>query len=134
MIVSGKTDRSRSRWPQVCVLLGAMLVLPLGLAYGEDLDAKTNAYLKQVWSELQAEVEAGNMSAEDAEARMTALKKAKLGDGKEADAAMEAYLEKTWGKLQAAVKAGKLTEAQAKEKMTAIKKAKLGDEKMLKGN
>ena len=82
MIVSGTTDRSRSRWPQVCVLLGAMLVLPLGLAYGEDLDAKTNAYLKQVWSKLQAEVEAGNMSTADAEARMAAIKKAKLRDEK----------------------------------------------------
>jgi beta-lactamase regulating signal transducer with metallopeptidase domain len=134
MIVSGKTDRSRSRWPQVCVLLGAMLVLPLGLAYGEDLDAKTNAYLKRAWSKLQAEVEAGNMSTEDAEARMAGIKKAKLGDGKNAGAALEVYLEKTWAKLQAAVKAGKLTEAQAKEKMAAIKKAKLSDEKMLKGN
>lgn len=81
MIVSNTNHRSRSRWLQACVLLGAMLVLPLGLAYGEDLDAKTNAYLKQVWSKLQAEIEAGNMSTEDAEAKMAAIKKAKLGDG-----------------------------------------------------
>ncbi len=37
--------------------------------------AKTGAYLKQVWAKLQAEVEAGNMSEEDAKAKMIAIKK-----------------------------------------------------------
>ena len=36
---------------------------------------KTDAWLHQVWNKLQAEVEAGNMSAEDARAKMVAIKK-----------------------------------------------------------
>ena len=39
----------------------------------------TEAYLEEVWAKLQAEVEAGNMSAEEAKAKMTAIKKGKSG-------------------------------------------------------
>ena len=38
-------------------------------------NAKTDAWLRQTWDALQAEVEAGNMSAEDARAKMIAIKK-----------------------------------------------------------
>ena len=36
---------------------------------------KTDAWLRQAWDALQAEVEAGNMSAEDARSKMIAIKK-----------------------------------------------------------
>jgi len=36
---------------------------------------KADAYLKEVWAELQSEVEAGNMSSEEAKDKMTAIKK-----------------------------------------------------------
>lgn len=38
-------------------------------------NAKTDDWLHQTWNKLQAEVEAGNMSAEDARAKMIAIKK-----------------------------------------------------------
>ncbi|HCN09636.1 MAG TPA: hypothetical protein DIT01_17050 [Lentisphaeria bacterium] len=38
-------------------------------------NAKTDDWLRQTWNKLQAEVEAGNMSAEDARAKMIAIKK-----------------------------------------------------------
>ena len=38
-------------------------------------NAKTDDWLRQTWNKLQAEVKAGNMSAEDARAKMIAIKK-----------------------------------------------------------
>jgi hypothetical protein len=44
----------------------------------DNIPAKnTEAYIEKVWAELQAEVEAGNMSAEEANAKMSAIKKGK---------------------------------------------------------
>ncbi len=77
-----------------------------------------NAYFEQVWAKLQAAVKHGKMSAEDAEAKMSAIKKAKLGGGKK-----DAYYEAIGEKLKAAVKAGKLTEEEARAKWAAIKRA-----------
>lgn len=36
MVVSNKSNRTNSRWLQVCALLGAMVVLPLGLASAQE--------------------------------------------------------------------------------------------------
>ncbi|MHC4171662.1 MAG: hypothetical protein ACYTBX_10845 [Planctomycetota bacterium] len=39
MIISSKTNRLNSRWLQACVLLCAMVVLPLGIASAHDYEA-----------------------------------------------------------------------------------------------
>jgi beta-lactamase regulating signal transducer with metallopeptidase domain/polyhydroxyalkanoate synthesis regulator phasin len=156
MIVSETPNRVTSRWLQACVLLCAMVVLPLGLACAQDYEAvaerlgqaveegqlthaqadamlatlkkkmvtetgnerELDAYFERVWVKLQAAVAEGKMSAEDAEAKMGAIKKAKMGDGKK-----DADYKAIGKKIKAAVQAGKLTEDEAKAKWAAIKKA-----------
>jgi hypothetical protein len=66
MIVSETPNRSRSRWLEACVLLCAVVLLPLGLAYGQDYDA--------VAKRLGQGVEAGELTQQQADAMMAALK------------------------------------------------------------
>ena len=67
---------------------------------GED---ELDAYFQQVWAKLQAAVKEGKMSAKDAEAKMAAIKKAKLGGGKRG-----IDYEAIGKEIRAAVAAGKL--------------------------
>ena len=46
MIISSKTSRLNSHWLQACVLLCAMLVLPLGIASGQDAVTKASGTKK----------------------------------------------------------------------------------------
>lgn len=112
MIVSETPYRVTSRWLQACVLLCAVVVLPLGLAYAQDYEA--------VGERLRAAVEAGELTGEQARAMLGALGKA--GDAKKEVTKRNAEPVAAWEKLQAMVKAGELTEEQAKTKMAAIKK------------
>lgn len=84
------------------VLLAAMLV-PLRAVHAQD-GKKTDADLGQVRAKLQAAVEAGKISAEDAKAKMIAVKKAKLMAGKE-----DTDYSAIGKRLKAAVKAGKVS-------------------------
>jgi len=105
-------------------LLFAAILLPVGATQAKDEQAKADPCLKQVWAKLEAAVEAGKMSAEDAKAKMAAIKKAKLGSCKQAF-----DVEAVGKKLKAAVEAGKLTEEEAKAKWVAIKKGAFGKPK-----
>ena len=87
MIVSETTYRSRSRWLQACILLGAMFVLPLDLAVAQDNDTveKPQAeavrpdprapYLQRI-REIEAAVKAGKMSRKDGERAMVETRRA----------------------------------------------------------
>jgi beta-lactamase regulating signal transducer with metallopeptidase domain len=75
MILSKTLNRSTSRYLQACVLLLAVAILPLGVVFARNSNDKTEAYLEQVRAKLQAEVEAGNLIAEDAFTMMIALRK-----------------------------------------------------------
>ena len=75
MILSTILNILNTRWLQACVLLCAVVILPFGLAYAQGDKTNSETYLEQVYEKLQAEVESGNMSAEDAEAKMAAVKK-----------------------------------------------------------
>jgi beta-lactamase regulating signal transducer with metallopeptidase domain len=114
MIVSENLNKKNSRWLKTSVLLCAIVVLSLGVAFAQD---KTEAYLGQVWEKLQAEVEAGNITAEEAEAKMTAIEE-QLAERTKTGA----YLEQVWEKLQAQIEAGSLTADDAETMMEAIKK------------
>ncbi len=108
-------------------LLFAVILLPLGAASAKDKQAKPDKHLNQVWAKLEAAVEAGKISAEDAKAKMVVIKKkqaAKAGPACEKPK-VDAYLKQIWAKLQAAVKAGKMSAEDAEAKMASIKKAKL---------
>ncbi|MFC1596555.1 hypothetical protein ACFL5Q_01230 [Planctomycetota bacterium] len=112
MIVSETPYRVTSRWLQACVLLCAVVVLPLGLAYAQDYEA--------VGKRLRAAVKAGELTGEQARAMLETLRKAR--DAEKEVAKRDAKPVAPWEKLQAMLKAGELTEEQAKAKMAAIKK------------
>ena len=114
---------------QVCVLLCAMVVLPLDLAVAQDFDA--------VERRLGQGVAEGELTLKQAAAMMDALRKA-TGEAKDKDnrghdkadrdrdkggrAKVDAYLRAAWGKLEAAVKAGKMSKEDAHKKMGEIKR------------
>ena len=60
----------------------AMLATLKKMAQKTGEEDELNAYFEEVWAKLQAAVKDGKMSAEDAETKMSAIKKAKLGGGK----------------------------------------------------
>jgi len=92
-----------------------MVVVPFGVAYGQDYDA--------VAKRLGRAVEEGELTQAQADAMMAGLKKQmKSGEKDE----LHAYFEQVWAKLQAAVAAGKMSAEDAEAKMAAIKKAKPG--------
>ena len=107
MIVSAKPNRSNRRWSQVCVLVGALVVLPLGLASAQDYEA--------VGKRLKESVMKGEITERQADAMMDALKKetGKTGKKDAARSPSSADLEVIWEKLQAKVRAGELTKEQA---------------------
>ena len=126
MIVSHNPDRSKSRWLQACVLLCAMVVLPLGVASAEDIEA--------VWERLQTAVKKGEITEKQAHIMMGALKgslyEPKKKDSRGEDSRNErpdreridAHVREIWGKLQHAVKEGKMSQEDAHKKMGEIKK------------
>ena len=85
----------------------------------KELEAETEAYLKQVWAKLQAMVKAGKLTEAEAKAKMVAIKKEKLDTKTEKGT----NYQEIWDKLQWQVKAGDLTAEQARAAMVAIKKA-----------
>lgn len=107
MILSHEPKRSNSRWLRACVLLCAMVVLPLGMASAQDYGA--------VGKRLKKSVRKGEITQQHADAMMAALKK------EAPKSKSDTKLESAWKKLQAMVKKGKLTEEQAHAKMSAIK-------------
>ena len=114
MIVSDNPRRSNSRWLRVCVLLCAVVVLPLGIASAQDY--------KAVEKRLGEAVVNGELSLAQASVMMDALRKAGGAKKQAAKSKGDTDLEGAWEKLTAMVKAGELTKEQAIEKMSAIKK------------
>ena len=113
----------------IVVPLVAALLIPLGTVHADGSKTKTDAGLTKVWAKLQAAVEAGEMSAEDAEVKMIAIKKAKLVGGSKHAGKEDIDYEAMGEKIKAAVQAGKLTKEEAKAKWVAIKKAKINAKK-----
>ena len=107
LILSHEPKRSNSRWLRACVLLCAMVVLPLGMASAQDYGA--------VGKRLKKSVRKGEITQQHADAMMAAIKK------EAPKSKSDTKLESAWKKLQAMVKKGKLTEEQAHAKMSAIK-------------
>ncbi|MBL7188128.1 MAG: hypothetical protein ISS70_17535 [Phycisphaerae bacterium] len=115
MIVSENSKRSNTRWLQICVLLCAMVVLPVGIALAQDYEA--------VERRLGEAVGNGELSLAQAGVMMDALRKAGGARKQPAKSKSDTDLESASKKLKAMVKAGELTQEQATAKMSAIKKA-----------
>ena len=105
MIVSETTCRSRSRWLQACVLLGAMLVFPLGLAIAQDHEA--------VEKRLGAAVAEGEITLEQAEAMMGTLRMTVVREG-----IMHRIRE-----IEAEVKAGRMSREEGERAIAETRRA-----------
>jgi beta-lactamase regulating signal transducer with metallopeptidase domain len=124
MIVSNSSKQSKSRWLQACVLLCAVIVLPLGAASAQDIEA--------VWKRLQTSVKNGEISQQQAHIMMGALKGSMYKGEKSAKTdrrpeqpdrkRIDNHMREIWGKLQHAVKEGKMSQEDAHRKMGEIKK------------
>jgi beta-lactamase regulating signal transducer with metallopeptidase domain len=109
MIVSDNPKKSNTRWLQVCVLLCAVVVLPLGIASAADYEA--------VGRRLRAAVAAGELTSEEARAMLGALRKAgEAKDKKDID------YEAVGRRIRAAVAAGEMTEEQGRERLAAFRR------------
>lgn len=141
MITSNTSTRSITRWPQVCVLLLAVGILPVGLVVaGEHDSAKketasktkpahakkeaqskkqsTDEYYKKTWKKLQAKVDAGKMTQEEAHSKMAAIKKEKHGPK---TITREDYA-KAEKKIHKAVKAGEISPEEGRKKLQWMRK------------
>ncbi|KPL13177.1 hypothetical protein AMJ85_00115 [candidate division BRC1 bacterium SM23_51] len=114
MIVSETPKRPNTRWLRACVLLCAMVVLPLGIASAQDY--------KAVERRLGEAVSNGELSLEQAGLMMDALKKAG-GAKKDQDSdRTKAYLMKVKKELGAAVEAGRIGREDAAKRYEAAEK------------
>jgi len=131
MIVSNKSNQSNSRWLQICVLLCAMVVLPLGIASAQDYEA--------VEKRLGEAVSKGELSLEQAGVMMDALKKAGGAEKDQDSERAKAYLMKVKKELGELVEAGEISREDAakryegavkgiKERMAAGRRQR-GDDK-----
>jgi len=112
MIVSRIPNRKGSRWLHACVLLCAVAVLPLELAVAQDYEA--------VEKRLSDAVAAGELSQEQADAMMAALRRS---DGDEDG--FEEWLEAVGERLKAAVASGEMTEEEAWTEWYKFKEAEV---------
>ncbi len=120
MIVSGTSNRSNSQWLQACVLLFAIVVLPLGVAYAQDYEA--------VERRLGEGVSEGELSLGQAIVMMDALRGA-AKDGKDEDDVerrVGEWIGSVGEKIKAAVAAGKLSEEDAWKKWHHFKENEVG--------
>lgn len=110
MIVSNNPTFKTSRWLYACILLCAALILPLGLAHGQDYE--------KIAKRLNKAVKKGEITQEQSDVMMTALKKSAEKD-KDYPAIAK--------KIKAALKAGKITKEEANAKWAALRKQAAAD-------
>jgi len=108
MIMSKKINRVNSGWLRVCMLLCAVVIIPLGLVYGQNYDA--------VERRLGKAVKKGELSLKDANIMMDALRKTSKD-----------RLKMVSKRLKIAVAKGDMTEEEAWAKWRGIEKAEISE-------
>ncbi|MFP6899035.1 MAG: M56 family metallopeptidase [Roseibacillus sp.] len=112
MIIAKPIVPKKSRFLHACVVLGALTLLPLGLASARDYEA--------VQKRLQKSVKKGDLTQAEAKLMMEALKKsAGKGPQKKWSLSREEIGE-LGKKIRAAVAAGEMTEEEGRKKMAAL--------------
>lgn len=122
MIVSNEAKRLTTGRMQLLVLLLALIVLPLGMAYAQDKSERgKRSGLRQKYAaaveKINAAVEAGEITEEEAETKIAALRERIANASKERGDKDGVMRER----YQAAVEAGELTEEEAEQKIEAMK-------------
>jgi beta-lactamase regulating signal transducer with metallopeptidase domain len=116
MIVSGKSNQTSSRWLRMCVLACALAVLPLGMVSAQNYDA--------VAKRLKESVKQGEITPQQADAMLAALKKEPGKKGQDTDKTT-AHPTKVKKDLGAGVEAGKVSkEGPVKKHAVAAKDLK----------
>jgi len=114
MIVSEKTNRSNTRRLKICVLLCALIVLPLGIASAQDYEA--------VEKRLGEGVAKGELTLKQASVMMDALKKAGGERKDQGSDRAKAYLMKVKKELGELVEAGKISQEDAAKRYEGAEK------------
>jgi hypothetical protein len=123
MIITRNPNVSNSRWYQVCVLLSALVLLPLGFAVAQDFDA--------VERRLGESVSEGELTLEQAVIMIDVLRKntenraprkQRWSRDHDEHHGIEGHLQAVGKRLKAAVKAGKMTEEEARAKWQIMEK------------
>ncbi len=112
MIVSKKPSPTTPRWLSAIVLLGAVVLMPLGVAYAQDYDA--------VGKRLREAVAAGELTGEQARIMMDALRKSTLKD--KGDVITREHYAEVAEKLKKAVEAGEVSEEHARQRLEEMRK------------
>jgi len=113
MIVSDKPNPRTSRWLYACILLCAALILPLGLAQGQDYE--------KIGKRLKKAVKKGEITQEHADIMMTALRKAAHPDDGARRITREEYA-RIEGDLKKAVADGRISEEDAKARLDGMRR------------
>ena len=126
MIVSGTATLVASRLLQLCVLLFAITVLPLGVVRAQNDPSDMEDYLEGVWTRLQQDVAAGSLSQEEARTRMAEIQE---------HARKRMEYAAMHDRIQAAVEAGEISEEDARERIEGMErhwasKTKRGEEQV----
>lgn len=116
MIVNASLHHGHPRTAQAFALLLAAAVLPLGLAIAAD-DAQVERY-RAVETRLQAAVDAGEMTQDQAQERLAGLHQRQVGN--------EVRLRSIEERINAAVETGELTEEEAAAKRQAVRRRLAG--------
>ena len=121
MIISNKLSLTTPRWLGALVLLFAVGLMPLGVAYAQDYEA--------VEKRLREAVSAGELTKDQARAMMDALRRSTQKEDRaehgDRHISKEEYA-RAEKEIKALVKAGKVSEADAKKRLGEMKRMMKG--------
>ncbi len=109
MILSSNNKQTLSGRMQIAVLVGAALILPLGITFAQDKESKPE--LERRVEKIKEDAKAGKISNEEAKAEISEIKR-------------RLEISASERKLDAAVKAGKISKEDAKKKLEAMSKTR----------
>jgi beta-lactamase regulating signal transducer with metallopeptidase domain len=112
MIIAKPIVPKKSRFLHACVVLGALTLLPLGLASARDYEA--------VQKRLQKSVKKGDLTQAEAKLMMEALKKSSEKDHQKKRSLSREEIGQIGKKIRAAVAADEMTEDEGRKKMAVL--------------
>jgi beta-lactamase regulating signal transducer with metallopeptidase domain len=121
MIMSENQILETSRLRRAFVVVCAMVLLPLGVVHAQDSATDAETKYRAIEAKIIAAVEEGQLSKEDAGAKLAAARKSIFGNQNTADARKKKY-QRIEVKIIDAVKAGGMSRIDAELKLAALKK------------
>ena len=113
MMVGNRIGRTESRWLRACVLIGASLVLPLGVAYGQDYEA--------VGERLRAAVEAKELTGAQARFMLGALRLGESLSGPQEERITRKDFAAAEAKMRAMVERGEVSKEDVQTRLSQMR-------------